>query len=125
MNRTTCRAVGIVAGIVLGIYAAGALEPVLPFVGVSLAGTSNDDHAGDDTDRPTDGDHDELANLAEPLLPQPEHVTWYRPVLWGAIWLFAGALVIGGVSLKLRGPEPPEPADSHDEHHDKGGGEHH
>ncbi len=125
MNRTTCRAVGIVAGIVLGIYAAGVLEPVLPFVGVSLAETSHDDHGGDDTHRPADDEH---ANLAEPLMPQPEHITWYRPVLWGAVWLFAGALVIGGVSLKLRGPdlpEPPDPADSHDEHHDNGGGEHH
>lgn len=64
-------------------------------------------------------EHEEAGfNAARELIPSdPAHdIAWYRPVLMAAVGLFAAAIVLGIPALKLRGPLPPDPADTHDDH---------
>ena len=76
-------------------------------------------HNGHDDEHGTDaahgGGHDDDAALAAAgqLVPGPGDIPWFRPVLYVAGGLFVAAVVLGIPALKLRGPEPPDPADTH------------
>jgi len=68
-------------------------------------------------ERITDGDshgggHDAPHEVvsAKLLVPQSGQVPWYRMVIGLAVGLFVAAVVLGVPALKLRGPEPPDPA---------------
>ena len=102
----------ILVGLCLGWYVAG-----LPlFVGISVAeesalheehGPATHDEGGDEAGG---AHHDAVRHL----VPDPLHKPgWLRPVLWTVAGLFVAAVLLGPLSLKLRGPEPPDPAEAH------------
>ena len=109
MFRLTRRTPWILVGLSLGWYAAG-----LPlFCGTSVAGESalheehgSSTHDGHD-DEAGDSDH-----AVRHLVPRYKP-GWLRPVLWTIAGLFVAAVLLGPLSLRLRGPEPPDPAEAH------------
>lgn len=104
------RTLWILVGLCLGWYVAG-----LPlFGGMSVAGEPpvQEEH-GSTTN---DGHSDEVAGTqhgaVQYLVPDPNHKpAWLRPVLWTIGGLFVAAVLLGPISLRLRGPELPDPAD--------------
>jgi hypothetical protein len=86
----------------------------------------DDAHAGDA--------HADLGQTtAAQLVPAGSQITWVKPLALGIAGLFVAAVAIGIPALRLRGPLPPDPADTHDDHahghddhgHDKGHGHDH
>lgn len=135
MKRFTRRAAAVVVGIVLGWYVAGVVSvgesPVAaPGPGASYAQASDTpphDAHGDHADtadegygtpdahgaHDTDAEHDAALAAAGQLVPGPQDIPWFRPMLYVAAGLFVAAIVLGIPALKLRGPEVPDPADTH------------
>ncbi len=132
MNTITRRSLGILAGLTLGWYAAGLTPGLNPSMAQHDthhdAAPTHDDHAGHDhdahqpapahADTTHDANHHEPIESASLLVPGPGQVDWYRPVLGIIAGLFVAAIVLGIPALKLRGPEPPDPATApaHDSH---------
>ena len=158
MKRLARRTLGVMIGLALGWYAAGAAQETDgPWSSVSYAQDATtatpspaNDHdqrnhvllAVDDHDphkatfeqsftgnghattghgsSSHDGHHGDDIGLqtAELLMPQSrQQVCWFRPVVMTAGGLFIGAVVLGMPALALRGPEPEDPADLHDDDH--------
>ena len=71
-------------------------------------------------------DHDGHGHspAAQQLVPGDGQTDWYGSVIWGAIALFAAAVLIGVPLLRLLPPEP-QPAGGHDDDHDHSGGHEH
>jgi len=134
MKRFTRRSAAAVVGLVLGWYVAGIVFVGGPSVvgpGVNYAHASdaahdsNDDHhhapVAEDPHGTHDApgahgdaaEHDAALAAAGQLVPQQEDIPWFGPVLYVAGGLFVAAVVLGIPALKLRGPEPPDPADTH------------
>lgn len=66
--------------------------------------------------------HDPAIVAMQSLKPTPDQIFWYPNVLLAIAGLFLAAVTIGMISLKIRGPLPPDPADTHDDHtHDDHG----
>ena len=66
--------------------------------------------------------HDPAVAAMQGLRPSPDQISWYPNVLLAIAGLFLAAATIGMISLKIRGPLPPDPADTHDDHaHDDHG----
>ena len=136
MNRFTRRTVSAIAGVVLGWYVAGVVPTSgLPALaspsmaedahhapaghtpsgaeghGLTASDTHNNAHNNDH------GEADPALAAANLLVPQAEDIRWYKPVLIAIVGLFVAAVVLGIPALKLRGPEPPDPAsDDHAGH---------
>jgi hypothetical protein len=60
------------------------------------------------------------------LVPRHEDVTWVPYVVISAAGLFVAAIVLGIPAERIRGPLPPDPADTHahDAHDDHAHGGH-
>ena len=116
MKRFPRKTLAIIAALAIGWYLAGVVEPYLPFVHVSYA----EDSHGDMQIKHHPSQHGQVDDAAKSLVPAEHDMTWFKPVLWGAGVLFAAALPLGWLALVMRGPEPPDPAETHghdDEHH--------
>lgn len=121
IRRFTRRAAGILIGLVLGWYIAGmVIQP-----GVIMADDTNhaataSSHAEPDHSATGSGDghgHDPALDAAKLLVPGSSgDIFWYGSVLTVAAGLFIAAVVLGAPTLKMRGPEPPDPAVAHDAH---------
>jgi hypothetical protein len=132
MNRLTRRTVSAIAGVVLGWYVAGVVPTSGPLTLASPSMAEDTHHAPaghtpsgaeghgltapDSHSNDHDGSDPALA-AANLLVPQAEDIRWYKPVLIAIVGLFVAAVVLGIPALKLRGPEPPDPAaDDHASH---------
>lgn len=111
MNRITRRTLAVIAGLVIGWYAAGMVGPHLPLVGVSVAETTHEA----DVQGHGAGHDDHADNEATALVPH-EAMPWLQPVIVVAIGLFIAAIVLGPAAMSIRGPELPDPADDHEDH---------
>ncbi|MCE9590898.1 MAG: hypothetical protein K8S99_10275 [Planctomycetes bacterium] len=63
--------------------------------------------------------HDSGAHAASQLVPELRDIPFLQPVLIAVAGLFIAAIVLGIPALKLKSPEPPDPAASdhgHDDH---------
>lgn len=122
LQRTGIKSMAIVAGLVLGWYAASLVFPA----GVIAA---DDSHAAGAaarhaTDGETTTDHnlkhvaDAALASAHQLVPTDTHgrattPTWYRGVVTGIVILFVAAIVLGIASLKLKAPPVSDLAADH------------
>lgn len=72
---------------------------------------------GESTDHAEHSDHAEHATedllAAKALVPTDRDVPFYPTVIALIAGLFVAAVVLGIPALKIRGPLPPDPADSH------------
>ena len=109
MKRFPRKTLAIIAGLAIGWYLAGVVGPHLPFVHVSYA----EDSHGDMKIKHHSSEPDQDNEAAKLLVPAGHDVTWFKPVLWGAVALFVAGLTLGCLALTLRGPELPDPADAH------------
>ena len=100
MKPITRRTIAAVGGLLLGWLAAG----FVPGLTLSPLHAEEQPH------------HDAGRDAADLLVPAPDHVGWYKPVVWTIIGLFSAAVLIGIPTKKLKGPEPVEEHD-HDDHH--------
>ena len=121
MKRLTRRTLAIVLGLALGWWCAGLAPQIPPAVGVSFAEEAHDTSASDHAAKHGQEDpHDSGHSGANELVPKEGDTPWFKPVIIATMSLFLAAIVLGIPALKLRGPEPPDPADAsthdHDEH---------
>jgi hypothetical protein len=85
--------------------------------------THHDAHGDLAAERDSHASHDTHAshdpNPADHLVPQPQDITWYRPVIWAVAGLFIAAVLIGIPALIMKSPEPQDlpPTDDHDSTH--------
>ena len=116
MKRLT-RTLAIVMGLGLGWWVAGLAPQILPGVEASFA--DQDEHGQASEGQSVE--HEDSA--ASELVPEKKDAPFYKPVLWAIVGLFIAAVVLGIPALKLRGPEPPDPAAAHghDDEHDQSG----
>ena len=102
----------VTLGLILGWMAAG----------IMLSWDAPTKAASDQHQAAEPGDASSEARGAEYAAEQlyigsgPDKTNWYGWVLYGALVLFAGAVVIGPTAVRLRGPVPPDPADEHHDH---------
>ncbi len=82
----------------------------------AASGTSEHGTPGQAGDHHEGGHSEAGALAAKQIVPEPEQIQWFPRVLWTAAALFVAAIVLGIPALKIRGPLPPDPADSHDAH---------
>ena len=123
MNRFTRRTLGIGMGLCIGWYMAG-------LVGFADASA---EHGADQTQADKSADHgsahDKRPNPALALRTNPKSAVWLAPVRNGIIALFGLAIILGIPTLKLRGPDPPDPAEhlahGDDDHEDEQAAQHH
>ena len=76
---------------------------------------AQESHSTDDAHdaHSADAEHDVALAAAGQLVPQPEDIPWFGPMLYVVVGLFVAAVVLGIPALKMRGPEPVDPADTH------------
>lgn len=136
MKRLSRRTFGAVVGLVLGWYICGVTQPMWeaqpsfahddpaahPASADDASGGAHPPAAG-----ATGHKHDEHGH-APNLVPAEGAAPFIKPVLITAACLFLAAVTLGQFALKLRGPEPPDPAEEaeHDDHghDDHGDGSH-
>jgi len=145
MKRFVRRTLAIIIGGSLGLYCAGlynesreqralaqdghapaATQPASAEHGTETHGHKAEPaggHAGDHGTHSAAGGghdahgHDNAAHdAAVQLVPDTDDVKWYRPVVLTIIAFFVAAVALGYTALKIRGPLPPDPADTHDDH---------
>ena len=109
MKRFSRKTLALVAGLAIGWYLAGVVSPHLPFVHVSYA----EDSHGNMKSKQHKSEHGPYDKAAKLLVPARHDATWFKPVLWSTIALFAAGLTLGSLALTLRGPEPPNAASAH------------
>ena len=126
MKRFTRRTLAAIVGLALGWLVAG----MVPGLGTSLAESpaeshghhashGDDGHANESDVHDTHGqsgdhgEHDAALDAARLLNPEWGDIGWYPPVLAVAGGLFLAAVVLGVPAMKLRGPEPADPAADH------------
>lgn len=117
MKRLTRRTLAIVMGLGLGWWVAGLAPQILPGVEVSFA--DQNEHAHSNEGNSVHGED----SAASELVPEKKHAPFFKPVLGTIVGLFIAAVVLGIPALKLRGPEPPDPAAAHehDDQHEQSG----
>jgi len=124
MKRKALRLMGILFGAWLGLYV-GGLWGNNVIVAESGQDHHGHDHSADSSDH--DGhDHGDHSgpHAADLLKPGENDAPWYSSVLVIAGGLFVAAVLLGIPAMKLKGPEPPDPADDHHGHDDHGHGDH-
>lgn len=134
MKRLARRTLSVVLGLALGWYIAGMVPGVSLAIDASHRSDASEhaDHHGPahgdgqvhhaasetdavhgDHDGEDHGDHDPAFAGAKQLVPHWDDIPWFGPMVWTVVGLFVAAVVLGYPALKLRGPEPSEPADDH------------
>lgn len=118
MKMKLFRTVGIVLALCMGWYAAGLQDS-------RASGDGHDHskhgHTQNDAASNTAGDDHHAGHAgdaAKLLKPQPGDAPWYSSMLLIAGGLFVAAIVIGYPAMKIKGPEPADPADDHHDDHD-------
>jgi hypothetical protein len=109
MKRMLRLSLGVMLGLWLGYTAAGLMP-------MSLYAAAGGPDAAVEGGAPGDAGQQSAAQL----VVAADQVPWLTPVLWGVAGLFVAAVTLGFLAQKLRGPEPPDPADDHhhaDDHH--------
>ena len=111
MKRFTRRILGVVAGLALGWYAQGVVSMAQNHDATSTPNVEQS-HVTSATgnDHSREGDQGHGDNPATTLRPHQPHIPWLTPVLVAAAGLFAAAVVLGIPAMKIRGPDPPDPA---------------
>ena len=115
MIRNTRRTIAVIVALVVGWLAAGYWAHWLPGTATFAVDTAEQEQAEADdpgaSDPSSEGGH-----AADALVPAPGDARFMRPVLIAAGALFLAAIVLGIPALVMRGPDPPDPAEAHDEH---------
>ncbi len=137
LRRLLLRSVAVTCALILGYVAGGLVDQPLDSTpayasDAKPASAQRDHHDHDDHaahEKHAGSDHGS-AHAAGPkavdlIKPNLTEAPFYPFVLKLAVGLFAAAIVLGIPALKLRGPEPVEADDHHDDHaHDDHGHAH-
>ena len=115
MRRWTRRVLGLIVGFGLGWYVAGYLPmDTASFASQAEHGHGAADHASTKSHAGgVDHGHDQGTDAARTLTPTNTEIPWLIPVRNGIIALFVLAVVLGWSVLKLKAPDPPDPASEH------------